>query len=320
MDILFYTLDFSEKFILPPHSKTIGYISMNTAIELCGNGSFELVFYSEDLEEFAKAHPEGLYVIWGDFQGYMTDWQFKEKEKRLFGSHLNSVIHKEVFKPQRITKDDTVDNVLNNLIGKNDDNVNWINYDSYDGSEIIEYTTDKCMNADKFLQEYLPKGKMGYLIYAKDHKLYLKAIPPKENPLILSKNNLNVYEIQEDFSNKNIAYGGWYKKTEEDDGTTLETPTWEYIELSEKSGVYKQDVVLSASSPGAAKEEVNKYKKEHEFTCKTRNLKLGVDYNLGDVVRLQHKGTTVKKQVSSVSLWYEGATYHEEPTLVNWEE
>ena len=106
MDILFYTLDFSEQFILPPYSKTIGYISMNTAIELCGNGSFELVFFNEDLEEFAKAHPEGLYVIWGDFQGYMTDWQFKEKEKRLFGSHLNSVIHKEVFKPQTITKDD----------------------------------------------------------------------------------------------------------------------------------------------------------------------------------------------------------------------
>ena len=316
MDVLLWSLDFSDKVVLPPTSKSIGYVSMNAKIEFCGSGSCELVFCSSDVEEFARAHPEGFFIFWGKFQGYITDWQFKKGGNRLFGSHLNSIIYKAVIPPQDI-KNVVVDEI-NSLI---DTNIPWINVVEFTGTvKRIDFKKDGYTNADKFVQEYLKKVGLGYSVYIEDRKLYFKVLNSEENPLLLSPNNLNVYEIQEDFSNKKVAYRGWYKKTEEDDGTKLDEPVWKSVSTDIKSGIYGQDVVLSASSPKAAEDELAKYENEHTITCKTRNVSYMEDYELGDIVRLQKEKITTYKQISAVELWHEGNSYHEEPKLTDYKE
>lgn len=319
MDIVFWTLDFSDKFILPATSKDIGYVSMNAKIEFCGSGSCQLVFSSAELEEFAKAHPEGFFLIWGDFQGYITDWQFTEGENRLFGSHLNSIIHKAVFPPQDIAENsDRINTVIEELIG---DHIPWILFvQPEEKLSKVAFVKDSYTSADSFIQEYLEKAGLGYRVYIEDKKLYFEILSPKTNSLMLSKNNLNVYEIQEDFSNKKTAYGGWYKKTEEDDGTKLEEEQWLYISTDKKKGIYTQDTVLTASSPQQAMNELLTCKDEYTITCKTRNIEYKADYELGDIVRLQQGRATMQKQISTVELWLEGSTYHEEPQLTDFKE
>ena len=92
-------------------------------------------------------------------------------------------------------------------------------------------------------------------------------------------------------------------------------PYGTYLTSADKAGIFKQDVVLSAESPTAAADELAGYVAEHTFDCKTRNLDFGTDYGLGDVLRFQTGSSMAHKQVSGVSLWLEGSTYHEEPTI-----
>jgi len=314
MDIRFYTLDFSDVRILPATSKENGYISMNSTIEFCGTGTFELVFYDKELEEFVEQHPEGLIITWGDFQGYFMDYQFQKEQNWVFGSHINSLLHKFVIPPQSISGD--LKTVASEIITQY---TPFIFIDSTEDFGTVEYTSDKYQSADAFFIDLLPKQKIGYRLFAKSGVIYFELLRAVTNPLMLSNGNRNVYEVQKDFSNKNVAYGGWYKKTKEDDGTELETEEWIYISTAEKEGIYKQDVVLNASTPSEAVSELAAKAIEYNIDCKTRNIEYGVDYSLGDIVRYQDKAMTVYKQISSVSLWLEGSTYHQEPTLTEWE-
>ena len=319
MDITFYSLDFAERHILPSSSRENGYISMTGVKEFRGNGSFQLSFNDDIIKTFVKAHPEGYFIKWGRFEGYALDFQFIDAESKsyiIYGSHLNGLLNNVMFPPQNITAK-TVNSVMSSLIAEN---VPWLIYDTFEGDVSVEYVTDKYIEADRFIEEYFGEAKLGYQVYIKDKTLHFKILPSTTNPLVLSKGNRNVYEIQEDFSNKDTAHGGWYKKTEEDDGTKLENEQWVYITSEAKEGIYKRDILLSATSPGAARNELAEHKNKHTTVCKTKNVTYGEDYNLGDVVRLQIDDKTIKKQVSSVDMWYEGAAYHEEPLLTDWEE
>ncbi len=315
MDIIFKTLDFSDKYLLPPSSEKIGYTSMNATIEHCGMGSFEMQFHDDELADFVSEHPEGLFVKWGLFEGFLSDFRFEEKQKSLYGSHLNSLTNRIVFPIQNIT-DETVEKTVKNLMSKH---APWIVFDNTGYSESVGFSTEKYMSGDEFLKEYLGKLKWGYKIYLKDTEIHFKLIRPELNPLMFSVGNKNIYEITEDFNNKNAAYGGWYKKTKEDDGTKLEEEEWLYISTEEKAGIFKKDVVLSANSPQAALDELGAKVNKHTHLAKTRNVEFNVDYHLGDIIRLKTNQTT-KKQVQSIDLWAENDTYHEEPVLAEWEE
>lgn len=313
MDVRFYTLDFSELHILPEQSKDIGYISMDAEIEFCGTGTFQLVFHDNETVKFIKKHPEGLLIDWGDFQGYFTDYQFAEKKKWIFGSHINALLHKFVIPNQSISGD--LQSAVQSLIAKY---TPFTFVENAEGFGDITFSTEKYQNLDTFLIALATEAGIGYRVYIKNRVIYFELRKANRNPLMLSKNNRNVYEAQEDFSNKTAAYGGWYQKTKEDDGTEAE-PVWVYISSADKTGIYKQDVVLNAASPSEAKKELAGYVAIFDTDCKTRNITYGVDYNLGDIVRYQSESATVLKQVSKISLWHEKSTYHEEPTLTEWE-
>lgn len=315
MDIRFYTLDFSDLHILPQSSENVGYTSMNTETEFRGNGSFQMIFRDEELEQFVRNHKEGLLVTWGAFQGYFTDYQFKEKEKWIFGSHLNALLHKYVVPNQTIDGD--LQEEVKYLISK------YTPFTYVESKEVfgdIEFTTEEYLNMDTFMQKLATHAGIGYRLYIQNRVIYFELLKANKNPLMLSKNNTNVYELQEDFSNKNVAYGGWYKKIQKDDETEEETEEWTYISTATKSGIYKQDVVLKASSPAEAEKELSEYGATFDLNCKTRNLEYEKDYRLGDIIRYQSKTETVLKQVSKISLWHEKSTYHEEPTLTEWED
>lgn len=318
MDIIFYDFELNKLFILPPSSKNIGYISMNTKKEFNGDGKFELVFYAPELAEIIKGHPEGVLFVWDDFNGIVTDWQFG-KEFRLFGMSLNGILHKEVIPPTpAITENcakiaqSTRSTYFKNLLG-------WSLIHSSQHNEVTFETTEYKYGND-YMQSLLALDGAGYeIIIDFDKKwLHLNILPSEENPIMLSVGNLNIYDLQEDFNNKTVAYGGYYQKEAlegEDEGE------WVYIASdSTKTGLYKQDIILKAKTEEEAKAELKGYIAEHTLTGKTKNIKYGVDYALGDKVRVMQDGVTVWKKVTAISKWYEGSTYNEEPTLSEIEE
>ena len=322
MDITFETLDFSDKIILPASSKNNGYISMNADIEFCGEGSFELVFRDDEVEGFIRKYREdGLLLTWGDFQGYFTDYQFKTGKKSVYGSHINSLLHKFVVIPQTIDGD--IKEAVYSIIS---DYTPFTPVENDIDFGTTAYSTDKCLYADDFLIKLLENHNLGYRLFIENKTIYFEFLKSSNNPLMLSEGNLNVYEFQEDYSNKNIVYGGWYflKYNDtwmEDTVTPVENPKWTHIELENKSGIFSRDVMLESNTPkGALAELETKTSMMSELICKTKNIKYKEDYNLGDIVRYYTNGITVNKKVTKISLWYEGSSYHEEPTLTEWED
>ena len=90
--------------------------------------------------------------------------------------------------------------------------------------------------------------------------------------MIISENNLNAYDFEVVYNNKELAFGGWYceKQPDDKDGNKVES-IWKYITTDEsKSGIYKIDTVLSAETQTEALNELAKQKQKHEISTKTR--------------------------------------------------
>ena len=74
----------------------------------------------------------------------------------------------------------------------------------------------------------------------------------------------------------------------------------------ENSGIFRWETVLSGESVVEAEICLNEKKEKGQISLKLRSLKLGKDYNIGDVVRIQiTKGdwkVTEKKLISGVRI------------------
>lgn len=121
--------------------------------------------------------------------------------------------------------------------------------------------------------------------------------------------------------------GGWYEEQPETtEGTETDYESiWTYIEKDNpKTGIYHWEAVLSGANSSEAKTDLKKKKINEECEAKVRNLKYGVDYNLGDILRFQIvKGDfkkTVLKRVTAISLWNEQGSSGESPILSDMEE
>ena len=333
-DIRFYDFDFNLVHILPPCSNSTGYSSMNATQEFNGSGSLELVFQDDILKKKIEDYNCNLFVVWGKFQGFLTSYIWQNESSRVTGMHLNGLLHRAVIPSlfNLVTvKDDeenerqekqAVTDSFNNLLKSTVDSIEWLNYEPKTGfTDNVSYLVEKYSTADTYIQGLLDLIKGGYTITA-DFKLKRLTIEPftrSENRIMLSEDNLNAHNFETSYINKELAYGAWFEKEVKDkEGKTLD-PIWTYISLNDKNGIYKVDTVLTSKTEAEAEAELKKRIAEFKITAETQNINYGVDYKLGDIVRVQHDGKTVKRLVSGVNLWQE-QEYGEQPILTDLEE
>lgn len=318
-DIYFYDFDFNLLHILPEKAQDCGYSSMNATINLNNSGALEIVFYDEDLKKVVEGNADSIIVVWRDFQGFLTSYKFTEKESRLFGMHLNGLLHRAVVEPLS-EKTDTAENIARNAVSK----ISWLTLGKSNGQTgSVTYETSNYLTADTFIQNLLVLDNAGYRIRADIPKkqFIFEVIPHSENRLIISENNLNAYDFEVVYNNKELAFGGWYKEKQPDDadGNSVES-IWKYVMIdNSKSGIYKIDKVLSAETKTEALNELAKLKSKYEISTKTRNIEHNTDYSLGDVVRVQKGSITSKRLISGINMWKE-TSYGEEPILNEFEE
>ena len=308
MDIYFYNLDFELVHILPSSSKDRGYISANAQIDFCDEGKFEVLYYDEELRKLLKLHPEGLLIKWGKFQGFLSDWQNREKESRIFGMHLNGILHKIAIP---ILEEESANAVA--IAKKIIDLYDWVEWIGVDKNlfKEITFSTDKYSPGDEVIKKLCSAADCGYKVFMKNKKLYFELIPKRDNPLILSEGNLNAYEFQEDFDLKTAASGGWYKLEQPETDGNKQDPVWTFT--GTENGVKGQIVILSSTTEAAANDELAALKISHSMQCKTRNVELDKDYMLGDILRISYENTVQRNLVKNIKLWYEKCSYHEEP-------
>ena len=317
MDITFYDLELNKLHVLPASSKNVGYISMNCTIDFNGDGSFQLLFWDKELEALIAKHKEGLIIKYGDFEGFSTDYQFTRTEKRLYGMHLNGLLYKSVIPNTDGALAGNLETLVYEIINQY---YSWLTTaETVGGFEDVTFWRNTYKQGNSYISDLVSRGHAGYKIYIdfQNKRFIFKLLKSGTNQLMLSENNLNAYEFQEDFDSKNAAYGGWYQQEQPDDadGNSVD-PVWTYISSdSTKTGIYKQDVVLSAKTDSEARNELAEHVAVYTLSAKTRNIKYGEDYKLGDKVRVQKDGITVQKTVTSINIWHEGNEYNEQPIL-----
>lgn len=314
MDILFYDFKLNRLHTLPSSSESVGYVSMNCKIEFNGSGSLQLLFWDKELEGLVRTHPEGLIVKYGDFEGFTTGYQFEDVNKRLYGMHLNGLLHKQVIPIADLSGD--LETVMYGIVT---DNYPWLNtFQAVGGFETVAYKTDTYTQGDTFISDLAAVGHAGCSVYIdwESKRFLFKLLKSEENSLKLSENNLNAYELKENYDGKNIAFGGWYKQEQPEgsDGSKPE-PIWTYVSTQEKEGLYKQDVILSAANEADALKELGECVADYRLTLKTKNIKFGVDYKLGDKLKVQRGTETIPKTVTGIEIWHEKNEYNEQPIL-----
>lgn len=319
-DIRFYDFDFNLLYILPEYALKNGYSSMNATQELNGPGSFELVFYDEELKKIIEKYTDNILINCEGFQGFVTGYRW-DAVCRVMGMHLNGLLHRSII-PQ-MTEEYTGDaeTLARQAVSEN---ILWLSLGEVKGfSKQINYKTEKPLNADEYIQNLLALNTAGYKITADiiNKQFVFSCIKPVENTMVLSEGNKNAYNIEETYDNKELAYSGWYQKEQPEDAEgNKPEPVWTYITLDDKkTGIYNITCVLNAQNQTDAINELKLKKPIYEMVAETQNIKCNIDYHIGDIVRVRNKGVTVKKIISGVNIWNEHGN-GEEPILTTWEE
>lgn len=153
----------------------------------------------------------------------------------------------------------------------------------------------------------------------KNKKWVYRCLRGQELPLILSEANRNAQNIICDDDILDCYTAGYYEFTPETtDGSTAD-PEWVYIS-GDKTGIYKWDAVLTGSVESEAKSDLAKRSRNTKLQADVHDLRFGVDYNLGDKVRVQkvagsYKNTFPHRQITGVNIWYEYNNTGTQPIL-----
>lgn len=315
-DIRFYDFSFNLLYILPPFSPNGGYGAVNTSIELCGAGTLEVTFRDDELRKIVTENRDNIMVVWHGYAWYITGFMLTDTTYKLFGKHLNGLLGWCVTRP--FTKKAIPQTAGYYIYSYVLPLIPWLDAadELYKVGNEIEYGLENYTSSEAVVKEICELAKCGYEITADfaRKKFVFSLIERRENKLMLSVGNLNIYEPEVTYDSTAAAVGGWYKSNETD------PEEWKYITSdSEKTGISRIDTVLSATSEDEAKKELAKCAAKYEIAAKTKSLIFGTDYHLGDIVRIQSDGVVEKKLISGVSLWNE-QSYGEEPILCEIEE
>ena len=309
-DIKFYDFNFNLLRILPQYAFNLncGYISANVTKEFNGAGSFEIDFIDEETKQIVKSNPRNIFIEWNGFFGILTGYLFDTKCK-ITGLSLNSLLHRIVI-PQTATQlSGNVEQLARNAISVNG---SWLTLGTLSGyTNQVQYSTDTYKTADVYIEELLALDNAGYEISADiaNRHFVFKVLSSSETGLILSTNLNTAYDFSESYDNKSKAVGGWYQRATNDDSV------WTYITTDNTaSGINKIDTVLSATTEAEALQELQQLKEQLDIDLKTRNVKYGTDYKLGDIVRVQNGERAVKKRIIGINITQENG-YTENPIL-----
>ena len=135
-----------------------------------------------------------------------------------------------------------------------------------------------------------------------------------------SEANKTAYDARLTYDILDLADCGYYEKEDTSSGSNVTT----YIKRVERSGILRWEALLSGNIESEAMSNLKLKKAKDGTTFSTRNIKYGVDYELGDIFKLQLvKGlyrAPMSRRVTGVEISYNESGYSERPIFEALEE
>lgn len=303
------------------------YISTKWNILYNGIGTFEAHFPIES--DVAKLIYENLNPSEGKLLA-LTDGQLSAviigynvtDDFAMYGRTCNWLLSKRITKGFD-TKNATSDAITREIVS----NAFFDSEDFALGSEIgleeeIEFMKEGSTLTSEVVAECLKLQSCGHTLdfdVAKRMWIY-KNLCGKELNLTLTEVSGKAYDTQLSYDILDYADCGYYERENDLEGGAPEESVTTYL-ASEgtRTGMYRMEALLDGIDESEAQSELDQKKAKDESSFKLRGKRYGVDYNLGDVVRVQiKKGScrkTVKKRISGMEIVHNSTGRSERPVF-----
>lgn len=317
-DIRFYDLELNLLRILPSYSDGIGYKAIDTRQELYESGSLEINFWDSRLKKIVEAKKADIIVSWRDFTGVLSSYRWTDTENIITGTHLNGLFERYAVPATKYLKNGEYHDITATVEEHAEDVLyksglkNWLKLKKNGVDTKITYGTEEPKLLSDWFAGICAASGCGYEIKAdfRNKSFYLEMIKPNISSLLISEGRLNAYGFETTYIGKNTAYGGYYKAK---DG-------WEYITSDNtKAGIFRRDIILKSEKKTDALNELAGYTAENELTAAVRGLQYGEAYKIGDVIRAEKDGVTVRRLISGINRWEESG-YYENPIMTAYDE
>jgi hypothetical protein len=144
-------------------------------------------------------------------------------------------------------------------------------------------------------------------------KYVFNVLKGQQITLALTQGNNNIYEEKYSQNYEGYYNGGYYQQKQE-----TGDPAWTLVP-STKTGWEKKLSVLNGSDQSEAQSDLLTRCIDKTFEVKTKNIKFGTDYKLGDILTIKIKKhgweKVASKRVVGVNINYEFNNYFEQPIL-----
>lgn len=308
-DITFYDFDFN------PLCIENAYSSVDWVIKLNDIGTFEAHFPINST--VAKVCLENDYVVvtQGDLHAVITGKR-AANDFTVYGRTPNWILTKFIT-PNFTGRNGTIEALSYEIVREAVHSTGRFLYYRVGGfKNKIDFWRNVYNPTFKVISECLARENAGHKVWFEpsSRKWCYKAIKPRDRGLVISKNNLNAYNItySEDFQNH--VNGGFYEVVDEETGES----SWQEI-ASDKTGIYKWMGILGGDCLTDATESLKTRKWEKDTKVDVKDLKYGVNYNIGDIVTICTEigdfRKTEKKIVKEVNIWFENGNSGERPVF-----
>lgn len=182
-----------------------------------------------------------------------------------------------------------------------------------------DFVKDKICTTFEVVQECLALQNSGHNVVFdyENSKWIYNVLCSHQSDLIIAEANKNAHNTKITYDIIDVANCGYFDKDVEDvEGNSTTEST--YVAAADvPTGIYRWETILDGSTETEAKNNLSDLKFKSDTTVETYNIKYGVDYKLGDVVRMQiTKGKyrkTVKKRIIGVEISQDQNKKSEQP-------
>lgn len=309
-------------------------ISSNWHLKHNGVGSFEMHF-SLDSEICGNIHDNFdmkrnklLVVVQGDKQGILTGFRIKD-ELAIYGKTCNFLLSKRLvpkFSTSQLDIKKDVESISRYCVKNAFADVdNFVLGDCVGFDEMFASGKHFWRNvynpASEVVHDLMDIGGGGHgvLFDIKNNRWVFYTTKNKENPMLLSVQMKNAYNIETMGSIGEYCSCGWYEQYQSAEDGVPADPVWTFVTKDEKSGIYRWEGRLNGMYESEAAADLKNKKIAEETELSLRKVYYKKDFELGDIITLQYKfgnyEKTVKKLIEGVYLTFENNNISEKPVF-----
>jgi hypothetical protein len=276
------------------------FVSSNWQIKLLDHGDFLGDFgQNEALFKLLKDN-DFVYAEQDSKQAIITGLEYTDK-LRVYGRSLNYIMEKmKPITPQTWTNT-SIETIARAIATQAFTNVSDFQLGTLKNvNTSVTFAVTDLEKPSECLKRLLENYNLGYKVYVSGEKWKFELVTSQSKNLVLSEALKNAYNMA---YSENVDKYASHSLVSDGQGGFTE------IAKDSKTGIKKwYDLSKDLS-------ELKTSIKEKKIETKTRKIKYGIDYVLGDILRIKKDNEEYQKIISEVIFWYENNNIGEQPIL-----